>query len=94
MAVRILLADDNPLVIDCLKTLLSLEGFEIAGEAADGQGAGEGARALRPDVAILDVSMPGMGGVDAAREIRDLCPDVRTIMPSSITWPRSLSSSA
>jgi DNA-binding NarL/FixJ family response regulator len=66
---RILLADDHPMFRQGLKALLEREGFEIVGEASDGHEAVRLARKLEPNVAVLDVSMPLLNGIDAAREI-------------------------
>ncbi|MBI3545565.1 MAG: response regulator transcription factor [Gammaproteobacteria bacterium] len=69
MAIRILLADDHAIVRQGLKALLSKEGLEIVAEAADGQQAVKMAREHTPDVAVLDLAMPLLNGLDAAREI-------------------------
>jgi len=69
MNMRILLADDHPMFRQGLKALLEREGFEIVGEASDGHEAVRLARKLEPNVAVLDVSMPLLNGIDAAREI-------------------------
>lgn len=69
MAVRVLLADDHEIVRQGLRVLLEREGFEVVGEAADGREAMKLCEALHPEVAILDVAMPLLNGVDAAREI-------------------------
>lgn len=70
---RILLADDHPVVIKGLRSLLeSQPGWEICGEATDGQEAISEAARLRPDVAVLDLSMPKMNGIEAARHIASL----------------------
>jgi DNA-binding NarL/FixJ family response regulator len=80
MAYRILLADDHAIVRDGLKTVLVSEGFEIAAEAADGREAVDLTRKLRPDAVVLDVSMPSLNGIDAAREIQTACPQIKTIL--------------
>ena len=80
MAIRVLLADDHVIVCQSLKAVLEREGFQVVGEAADGREAVRLARALRPDVAALDVSMPLLNGLDAAREIQKACPRTRTIL--------------
>jgi DNA-binding NarL/FixJ family response regulator len=80
MAYRILLADDHAIVRDGLKSVLLSEGFEIAAEAADGREAVDLTRKLRPDAVVLDVSMPSLNGIDAAREIQTACPQVKTIL--------------
>ena len=80
MALRVLLADDHLIVCQSLKAVLEREGLQVVGEAADGREAVRLARALRPDVAVLDVSMPLLNGLDAAREIQKACPRTRTIL--------------
>jgi DNA-binding NarL/FixJ family response regulator len=68
--VRILLADDHEIVRHGLRRLLETQpGWQICGEAGTGQVAVEKARQLKPDIAILDYSMPGLNGAEAAREI-------------------------
>jgi two-component system, NarL family, response regulator NreC len=70
--VRIVLADDHAVLRSGLKALLErVSEFEVVGEAADGRQAVEVAGRLRPDVAILDVGMPNMNGVEAARHISE-----------------------
>jgi response regulator NasT len=63
---RILIADDEPLIRLDLKNMLESLGYEVIAEAGDGVSAVEAARTLKPDVAILDIKMPGMDGIDAA----------------------------
>jgi two-component system, NarL family, response regulator NreC len=79
---RILLADDTAIVRQSVKRLLEREGFEVVGEAADGREAVELAQALHPDVAVLDLAMPELNGLDAARAIRHLCPWMHLIFLS------------
>ena len=67
--VTTLLADDHVLVRQGLKSLLEQAGFQVVGEASDGHEAVKLAQQLRPDVAILDLGMPVLNGIDAAREI-------------------------
>lgn len=80
MTIRVLLADDHALVRQGLKTLLEKEGLQVAGEASDGQEAVRLVSAVLPDVAILDISMPLLNGLDAAREIHGAFPRTRTIL--------------
>lgn len=80
MAQRILLADDVPAIRKVVRALLEQEGFEVIGEAGDGQEAVRLAQALCPDVAILDLSMPGLNGLEAAREIQQACPRTHQIL--------------
>ena len=67
---RILVVDDNESVRKALYRLLTVEDCVVCGEAVDGLDAIEAARRLKPDLIIMDLSMPGMSGMDAAREIR------------------------
>ena len=80
MAIRVLLADDHPLVLQGLKFLLMREGFEVVAEAADGREALRLAEESRPQVAVLDLAMPALNGLDAAREIMQVRPGTRTII--------------
>ncbi len=80
MPLRILLADDHLIFRQSLKGLLEREGFQIIGEAADGQEAVRRARDLSPDVAVLDLAMPLLNGLDAAREIVRASPRTRPIL--------------
>ena len=74
--VRVLLADDHDVVLRGLHDVLArAHDIEVVGEARDGAEALELARKLRPDVAVLDVSMPGMDGIQAAGLISRQCPD-------------------
>ena len=80
MPLRILLADDHLVFRQGLKSLLEREGLQIIGEAADGQEAIRRARDLSPDVAVLDLAMPLLNGLDAAREIVRASPRTRPIL--------------
>lgn len=74
---QVLIVDDNKMVRDGLKTLLELESdFSVVGDAENGLQAVEYARALQPDVVIMDLSMPGMDGVAAAKAIKRHKPEV------------------
>lgn len=68
---RVLIADDDPIIRLDLKQMLETLGYLVVGEAEDGQGAVDSAKALVPDVCLLDVKMPVMDGVDAATAIAD-----------------------
>ena len=70
-ALRILVAEDETIIRLDLRALLERAGFEVCGEARDGAEAVELARSERPDLAVLDVKMPRLDGIDAARRILD-----------------------
>lgn len=79
--IRVLLADDEPIVRVGVNAILgSDEGIEVVAEAADGAQAVEQARRVRPDVALLDVRMPGLDGLAAASEIRRIVPETAVII--------------
>lgn len=81
VTVRVLLVDDHPVVRGGLRALLStVEGFEVVGEAVDGESAVREAQQLRPDVVLMDVRMGGMGGVEATRQIRTRTPEVAVLV--------------
>ncbi len=77
---RLLLVDDHTLFRRGLGELLEGYGFVIAGEAPTGAGAVRLARELRPDVIVMDITMPGMGGVEATRAILADAPSARVLM--------------
>ena len=77
---RILLADDHALFRDGLASLLAAWGHDVVGQAADGTAAVELATRLRPDIVLMDVAMPGGGGLGATREISAAMPDVAIVM--------------
>lgn len=82
-AIRILLADDHHLIRNSLAILLrEIADFEVVGEAADGLEATRQAAELNPEVAILDLSMPGCGGLEALRIIREAQPACHVIILS------------
>jgi DNA-binding NarL/FixJ family response regulator len=77
---RVLIVDDNPQVRQELRTLLPLTGdIEIVGEAADGLQAIRLAQALQPEVVLMDLEMPGLGGYEATRQIKALSPSCRVV---------------
>jgi DNA-binding NarL/FixJ family response regulator len=82
---RVLLADDHQIVREGLRGLLERAGHEVVGEAADGREALRLTRTLNPEIAVLDLSMPLLNGLDAAREIHRLSPDIKTILLTMYT---------
>lgn len=87
-AIRVLLADDQALVRGALSALLSLEpDLEVVDEVGSGDAAVEAARRLQPDVALLDVEMPGLDGIAATAEIRTASPDTRVLIVTTFGRP-------
>jgi DNA-binding NarL/FixJ family response regulator len=79
-SLRIFLADDHAVVREGLKSLIDAQpDMEVTGEAGDGNAACELVPALRPDVVIMDVSMPGMSGARATEQLRQTCPQVKVL---------------
>jgi DNA-binding NarL/FixJ family response regulator len=81
---RVVLADDHAVMRQGLRALLERHDFAVVAEAADGPAAVAAARELRPDVAVLDVAMPGLSGVEAAREIARAAPATRVILLTAL----------
>ncbi len=80
MALRVLIAEDHDRVRQDVKALLQQEGFDAVAEARDGREAVRLAQDLVPDVVVLDVAMPHLSGVEAARRIRESAPSTRIVM--------------
>jgi DNA-binding NarL/FixJ family response regulator len=76
----VLIADDHALIRESFRALLERRGYEVAGEAVNGQDAVRLARELKPDVALIDLSMPLLNGVDAGREILRAHKDVHVVL--------------
>jgi DNA-binding NarL/FixJ family response regulator len=77
---KVLLADDHPLFLDGLRNLLTARGIAVVGTARDGLEALEQARALRPDVVLMDIHMPRLNGLAALRMIKAELADTRIVM--------------
>ena len=83
MPLRILVADDHQVVRTGLRTLLETErGWQVCAEATNGREAVEKAGALKPDIAVLDIGMPLLNGVEATRQIRKLSPKTEVLILS------------
>src|SRR5262249_53775620 len=92
MALEILITDDHTLFRQGLRSLLESEGFQVAAEAGGGLGGAEGggggqtavklAKQLQPGAAIIDLSMPGLNGIEATKQIRHDSPEVKVIVLS------------
>jgi DNA-binding NarL/FixJ family response regulator len=78
---RVLIADDHPIFRDGIRALLaSVPDFEVTGEAATGEEAIAAAAASQPDVVLMDLQMPGIGGVEATRQILFASPHIRVLI--------------
>jgi DNA-binding NarL/FixJ family response regulator len=80
MATRVLIVDDHPLTRDALSALLTQNDFSLVGEAAGGEEAIELARTLQPDLILLDLAMPGLGGLEALPTLREVAPACEVVM--------------
>ncbi len=80
MSLRVVLADDHQVLRQGVTALLVQHGVQVVAEASDGREAVELVRQLRPDVAVLDIMMPLLNGIDAAHEIARDCPETRVIL--------------
>jgi two-component system NarL family response regulator len=78
--VRVLIVDDHPLFAEGLRNLLAERGIDVVGLAQDGHEALARARALRPDVVLMDVTMPRLDGVEATRALKATFPEVNVLM--------------
>ena len=80
MPETILIVDDHPLTRSALSALLGQNGFSVVGEVADGEAAIEQARSLNPDLVLLDLSMPGMNGLEALPRLREAAPKTEVVV--------------
>lgn len=86
-AIKILLADDHPLFREGLYRLFQDEnGLECVGMAADGEEAVRLTQELKPDISVIDVNMPGLTGIDAAKQIKATCPKTAVLMLSAYNY--------
>ena len=96
--IRVLLADDNRQALEYVREFLSANGFEVIGTVTDGQSAVDAAAQLVPDVLVLDISMPILNGIQAARRILEVDPSVKivflTVDKDPDTYHASLETSA
>jgi len=77
---RVLVADDHSLFRDGIISLLEAAGFDVVGQAGDGQAAVEAALRLRPDLVLLDITMPQLSGLEALRLIKRELPETQVVM--------------
>ena len=80
MTIRLLLADDHRMLREGLRRTLEEEGLEVVGEAADGEEALRLAAKLRPDVVLMDVTMPVLDGVEATRQLHEHLPEIPVVI--------------
>lgn len=84
--IRIVLADDHPLIREAIGHIVAgAQEFELVGEAADGKECLARVKELQPDILVLDIAMPEMNGEQVARELRQLCPELKIIALSGYT---------
>ena len=87
--IRVLLGDDHALILDGIRASLQLQ-FDIVGQATDGKALVQAAERLRPDLVILDISMPLLNGFESARQIREILPATKLIFLSQHLNPAYL----
>ena len=80
MAVRVLVVDDTEHVRTMLADMLTLDGFDVVGQAANAETAVDVAVATHPDIAIMDLRLPGTDGIEATRRLRAACPGTSVIL--------------
>src|SRR5256885_3244123 len=88
MSLRVVLADDHVVLRQGVRALLERHGLEVVAEASDGRAAVDVARELDPDVAVLDIMMPLLNGIDAARQIVEACPRTQAVMLTALEQER------
>lgn len=86
---RVLLGDDHALILDGIRASLQVQ-FDIVGQATDGKALVQAAERLRPDLVILDISMPLLNGFESARQIREILPSTKLIFLSQHLNPAYL----
>jgi DNA-binding NarL/FixJ family response regulator len=84
---RVLVVDDHAMLREALVELLVHDGFDVAGEAADGADAVALAKQLEPDAVLMDLRMPVMGGLDATRLIKDARPAIQVVLLTAFESP-------
>lgn len=84
MAQKVMLVDDASFMRMMLKNILVGSGYEVVGEAENGAKAVEQYKSLKPDLVMMDIIMPEMGGIDAVREIMKVNPSAKILMCSSM----------
>src|SRR2546429_1983584 len=88
MSLRVVLADDHVVLRQGVRALLERHGVEVVAEASDGRAAVELARQHEPDVAVVDIMMPLLNGIDAARQIVEARPGIQVVMLTALEQER------
>ncbi len=78
MSIKVVLADDHAIVRQGLRSLLEREKLQVVAEASDGQEAVHFSETLHPDIAVVDISMPTLNGIDAVRQMSRSCPSIHS----------------
>src|ERR1700719_4380506 len=91
MPTRIILADDHTIVRQGIKSLLETLRMQVVEDAADGREAIRHAEALAPDIVVMDIGMPTLMGMEAARELARCCPKVKPILLTQHDEPQYVS---
>ncbi|MEW5899617.1 MAG: response regulator transcription factor, partial [Bacillota bacterium] len=79
--IKVLIVDDHPVVRQGIRRILEMENdVEVVGEAGNGRQALADVAALQPDVVLLDISLPGLDGIEVARRLKQTCPETRVIV--------------
>ncbi|GGK13688.1 chemotaxis protein CheY [Caldalkalibacillus thermarum] len=81
---KVLVVDDAAFMRMMIKDILTKNGYEVVGEAADGQQAVEQYKELKPDLVTMDITMPEMDGITALKKIREIDPEAKVIMCSAM----------